>query len=119
MDKFEAINIPECKYCSSIARPNILMFGDRKWNEKRTNQQEQHYYSWISSVRSSGKKMVIIEIGAGTAIPTIQNERNRLTRINDNIKLIRINPRDYEVDLKVGVGIPFGGSDGLEKLLNT
>ena len=119
MDKFEAINIPECKYCSSIARPNILMFGDGKWNEKRTNQQERHYYSWISSVRSSGKKMVIIEIGAGSTIPTIKNEGDRLARTSDTIKLIRINPRDYEVDLKVGIGIPFGGYDGLKKLLNT
>ena len=118
MEKFEAINIPKCKFCSSIARPNILMFGDRRWNTKRTNEQERKYHSWISSIRNSGKKMVIIEIGAGTVIPTIRNEGNHLVGISNNIVLIRINPKDYEVDLKVGVAIPLGGLDGIKKLLN-
>jgi len=118
IDKFEAIDIQKCKYCSGIARPNILMFGDGKWNAKRTNEQEGKYHSWISSVKNSGKKMVIIEIGAGTAIPTIRNEGNHLTRMSDNINLIRINPKDYEADEKVGVGISLGGLDGIKAILN-
>ena len=28
MNKFEALDIPQCKNCGDIARPNILMFGD-------------------------------------------------------------------------------------------
>ena len=117
MEKFEAIDIPKCKNCGNVARPNILMFGDWDWNGDRSHKQEHNYYNWIKSVRSTDKKMVIIEIGAGTAIPTIRKEGNHLARISDNIKLVRINPKEYEVDLKVGVGIPFGGLEGITKIL--
>ncbi len=38
----EAINIPECKYCSSIARPNILMFflGESEMEKARISKKD-------------------------------------------------------------------------------
>jgi len=118
MDKFEAIDIPQCKYCKDIARPNILMFGDWSWNSSRTSKQEDRFNRWIKSVRKAEKKLAIIEIGAGTAIPTIRQEGNHLSRLSNTIKLIRINPRDYDVNKKNTYSIPFGGLEGLRKILS-
>lgn len=63
MDKFEAVDIPLCPYCKGIARPNILMFGDFKWNSRRTENQEHRFNRWIKIFRKPGEKLVIIEIG--------------------------------------------------------
>lgn len=117
MDKFEAIDIPLCKNCGDVARPNILMFWDTSWNANRTTQQDDRYYKWIKSVRESGKRLAIIEIGAGTAIPTIRQQGNHLAKMSEKIKLIRINPRDYDVDEENGLSIPLRGLDGLKKVL--
>ena len=35
-DNFQAKDpLPICPYCKSIARPNIMMFGDTNWNSTR------------------------------------------------------------------------------------
>jgi NAD-dependent SIR2 family protein deacetylase len=115
MDKFEAMNIPLCDNCGEVMRPNILMFGDWNWNSKRASKQEYHYNKWIKKNKS--KKLVIIEIGAGTDISTVQDEGNHLSKYYDGISLIRINPRDYAVDEKYGVGIECGGLEGLINIL--
>ena len=115
MDKFEAINIPLCEKCGEVARPNILMFGDWSWNGKRANKQEYNYMKWRKQNRN--KKIAIIEIGAGIAIPTIRKEGEHLAKSNKNIKLIRINPRDYELNEELGFSIALGGLDGLKNIL--
>ena len=117
MEKFEAIDIPQCKYCEDIARPNILMFGDWSWNRHRTNQQEYRFNTWLKSIQADNKKLAIIEIGAGTAIPTIRQEGEHISKRFSNSKLIRINPRDFKISNNVGYNIPFGGLKGLEKVL--
>ena len=117
MDNFEALDIPLCKNCGDIARPNILMFGDWSWNEDRTSKQEDSFNKWLRSIRKNKKKLLIIEIGVGTAIPTIREEGERIAKSYKRSKLVRINPRDYEVNVKVGYSIPFGGLEGLKKVL--
>jgi len=115
MDKFEAINIPLCEKCGEVTRPNILMFGDWNWNSKRASKQEYNYMKWRK--QNYNKKMAIIEIGAGVAIPTIRLEGEHLAKSNKNIKLIRINPRDYELNEELGFSIALGGLEGLKKIL--
>ena len=115
MNKFEATDIPLCPSCGDIARPNILMFLDGMWNTKRVNKQRALYNKWIKSVRT--KKVVIIEIGAGTSIPTVRNESNTLSRSLREATLIRINPRDFEISQNLGLSIPFGGLEGIKKVL--
>jgi len=117
MDKFEALDIPQCKYCGGIARPNILMFGDWSWNGDRTNKQEYKFNTWSKSIIANNKRLAIIELGAGTAIPTIRQEGEHLAKRFSNSKLIRINPRDFEVSDNIGYSIPFGALEGLEKVL--
>ena len=115
MEKFESITIPLCPRCKDIERPNILMFGDCKWNPKRTINQETRYEKWKRE--NKGKKLLVIELGAGTAISTVRSESENVSRYY-NGKLIRINPRDFKVDSNYGYFIPFGAIDGLKSILD-
>ncbi|MGB3752053.1 MAG: Sir2 family NAD-dependent protein deacetylase [Arcobacteraceae bacterium] len=115
MEKFDASNIPLCEKCGEVARPNILMFGDWHWNSKRAAKQEYDYNRWIK--RNRHKNLLIIEVGAGTAIPTIRLQGEHLAKYYNNTNLIRINPRDFEIDEKLGVSLALGGIDGIESIL--
>jgi len=116
MKKFEALNIPSCPKCGSVARPNILMFGDWGWNQKRTIEQDRRLYEFKADVYEKNYKLTIIEIGAGTHIPTVRYE-SESTAKELNGFVVRINPRDYEIDEKIGVGITLGGLAGLERVI--
>jgi len=117
MDEFKAIDIPQCKNCAGIARPNILMFGDWEWNGNRTREQKKKFSTWIKSIESDNKKLAIIEIGAGTVIPTIRYKGEDIVKNSTDCKLIRINPRDFKIEKRSGFSIPFGGLAGLKKVL--
>lgn len=114
MEKFESITIPLCPNCGDIARPNILMFSDRNWNDKRTSSQEARYNKWLKQNKS--KKLLVIELGAGIAISTVRRESENLAKYCHG-KLIRINPRDFQVDSNYGYSIPYGAKKGLETIL--
>ncbi len=86
--------IPRCPACKAAARPNILMFGDYSWLHQRTGRQESTFHSYLS--RNQTKKMVVIEIGAGSAIPTIRHLSENLGR-RQQCTVIRINPREAEI----------------------
>ena len=79
METFEALDIPLCKDCGDIARPNILMFNDWGWNEKRTDTQKNRYSAWLANIKKQNKKLAIIEIGAGTVILTIRDKGEYLS----------------------------------------
>jgi NAD-dependent SIR2 family protein deacetylase len=81
--------LPRCPTCGSLARPNILMFNDWGWVSDRTNAQESDYRAWLHAAR--GARLVVIECGAGSAVPTVRWQCQRL-----NGTLIRINPREPE-----------------------
>ncbi len=81
--------LPCCPRCGGLARPNVLMFGDAEWLEHRTLEQHARYQAWLKQIR--GSRLVVIEIGAGTAVPTV-----RLECETAGGTLIRINP--YEAD---------------------
>jgi NAD-dependent SIR2 family protein deacetylase len=74
-----AAHIPQCRYCGGTARPNILMFGDYAWNENRTARQEEKFSDFLQAHHL--ERLVVIEIGAGTAIPTIRNLSERLGKL--------------------------------------
>ncbi len=116
MDVFEAQTIPHCPQCDEVARPNILMFGDWKWDSKRSNAQSAKLDAFKQKVEENRQKIVIIEIGAGTHIPTVRYEsEHTATELNGFV--VRINPRDYEIEEQYGVGIALGGLAGLREVL--
>jgi NAD-dependent SIR2 family protein deacetylase len=99
--------LPRCPHCSAVARPNILMFGDYNWIDTRARQQMTRFESWFPDVRVP----VVIELGAGRAIPTVRNFSER-----HGPRVIRINPRDYAINPRYGVGIAGNALDVLERL---
>ena len=116
MKKFEATKIPFCMDCDFVARPNILMFNDWNWNDNKTVNQERKYAKWLKTIQKSNKKLAIIEIGAGIAIPTVRNEGEKLATTLKNARLIRINPKEYEIDHTLGFSIPMGGLEGINEI---
>lgn len=85
--------LPRCRRCDEIARPNILMFGDWGWDSRRTVGQERRYARWREAL--SPDQVVVIEIGAGTAIPTVRSVSERWQAAGAT--LVRINPREFTV----------------------
>jgi len=114
MKNFKALNLIKCKNCQKLARPNILMFDDFDWNNTRANKQNAKYNKWLK--QNKNKRIAIIEIGAGKAIPTIRAEGSQLSYKYSNIQLIRINPRDFNVDGD-DISIALGGLEGIQEIL--
>lgn len=110
-DTMRAKNIPKCIHCKGIARPNILMFGDYGWIPDRSDRQEMNFNDFLNSVKND--KIVILEIGAGTAIPTIRNIGERISSRYDGY-LIRINVREPYIPSFIGAK----GSSFSENALN-
>ena len=103
-------DLPECHNCGAVSRPNILMFGDYEWVPRRTGAQEQRYKQWLYSL--SDEPLVAIELGAGTAVPTVRWECESRADV-----LIRINPRDFEVhDATSQIAIPLTALDALTRI---
>jgi NAD-dependent SIR2 family protein deacetylase len=98
---------PYCPHCGEVARPNILMFGDWGWIDYRTEIQESAMSAWLKKV----KRLVVIEIGAGTDIPTVRSKSE-----NVGGTLIRINPRESGSDYAKTISIPLGGLEALQKI---
>ncbi len=102
-------HIPRCVNCAGVARPNILMFGDWSWLSDRTRRQEHNFDEFLTDTR--GFPLVVVEMGAGTAIPTIRALGERLGRQTGGT-LVRINPREPQVGAP-HVSLPCGALEGL------
>ncbi|WP_303723085.1 Sir2 family NAD-dependent protein deacetylase [Malonomonas rubra] len=108
---------PKCPNCKRVARPNILMFGDYSWLHQRTAAQEDNFDAFLQ--QNQNGQMVIVEMGAGSAIPTIRNLSERLGR-QQQTKVLRINPREPQV-CAPHLSFPCGAVSALQeidKLLN-
>lgn len=83
---------PACPSCGAVARPSILMFGDRGWSQWRARAQETRLRRWLEGVR----RLVVVEVGAGTAVPSVRHF-SHAALIDHDAFLIRINPREPNV----------------------
>ena len=108
--------LPECPMCGGLARPNVLMFGDWGWDGARSDDQEARYRQWLSE--RTDARLVILEFGAGTAVPTVRMESERLAHLG-NATLVRVNPREPGIpdSVREGFGLPMGALEATEKLL--
>ncbi|MDQ8031956.1 MAG: Sir2 family NAD-dependent protein deacetylase [Bordetella sp.] len=80
---------PRCPRCGALARPNVLMFGDYDWLGTRTDAQFDALEPWLGAAR----ELVVIEIGAGTAVATARAFTQRVARAC-GAAVIRINRDD-------------------------
>lgn len=100
--------LPLCPHCGAVARPAILMFGDWQWNARRYEAQKARLDEWLAAVR----RLVIIEIGAGTAIPSVRH----FGEFQEGF-LIRINPAEADLpDGQRGISLSMGGLQGLSQI---
>lgn len=111
LDALEARGeLPTCPKCGALARPNILMFNDGDWVADVVREQSRRFDAWLAGVR--GRRLVVLEIGAGTALPTIRRMGERIAQ-RPLTTLVRINPEEREGDDSTLV-LPLGGLQALE-----
>jgi NAD-dependent SIR2 family protein deacetylase len=103
--------LPTCPQCKGLLRPSILMFGDGGWDESRSVAQQGRLETWLGQIR--GGKIVVVECGAGTAIPTVRHFSESLAR--SGATLIRINVREPEVP-SGQIGLPMGALEALRAI---
>jgi NAD-dependent SIR2 family protein deacetylase len=103
-----AARIPRCPACGAVARPNILMFGDYGWVADRTYDQRSRFDAFAAGHLDDGT--VVIEMGAGTSIPTIRHASERLGGRGGLV--VRINPREPQIDA-AHVSMATGALEGL------
>ena len=112
-DSFRAVSsVPECPRCGELARPNVLMFNDWHWVPHRSSAQERRLEAWIDEAKNS--RLVIIELGAGSAVPTVRITSERVARSLD-ATLVRINPREPKAPYGQ-MSLPLGALEALEAI---
>jgi hypothetical protein len=102
-------SVPHCSACRRPARPSVVMFGDSDALVLSLAQRRrQRYQEWEAAVehqverREGAYRVVVLEIGCGTRVPSISNEALCVHRDINAISsrfgatpaatLIRINP---------------------------
>lgn len=99
--------LPQCPHCGGLARPNILMFGDWDWIDDRTLGQQSRLRNWLGNT----SRRVVIELGAGTAIPTV-----RWFGQQAQAPMIRINCRESAVSHSRDIGLALGALEALSEI---
>jgi NAD-dependent SIR2 family protein deacetylase len=103
--------LPRCPTCGGMARPNILMFNDSDWQEERENKQAARMENWLSTI----SRPVVVEIGAGTAIPSVRRFSHRIIHEFGG-RLVRINPREFTVPTSLDIGLGSGSMQALSEI---
>ena len=113
MDSFRAVSgLPKCPNCGAVARPNVLMFGDWHWIPGRTSKQEQRFSDWLA--KAAGPKLVVVELGAGSAVPTVRMTSEQIAA-RSGATLIRVNPREPQVR-HGNIGLAMDALEALEAI---
>lgn len=102
---------PTCPYCGGLARPNVVMFNDWDWLEQREELQAARMEGWLSSI----SRPVVVEIGAGSAIPSVRHFSHRMIHEFGG-RLVRINPREFSVPTSFDIGLPSGAAHALAEI---
>lgn len=109
--------LPQCPECGMLARPNVLMFNDHGWDSARANVQQERLEAFCAEHAVGGRfgGFVVVEIGAGEAVPTVRHFSEQL--LQAKASLVRINLRESDVPRSPrAIGLPMGGLAALERL---
>jgi hypothetical protein len=90
------------------------MFGDWSWLDERTRAQQERFRLWVEGLEESRARFVVVELGAGTAVPTVRLTSERLTAKLRGT-LIRFNCREAIVP-DHAIGIALSALKGVERL---
>jgi len=105
--------LPRCPDCGEVSRPNILMFGDWSWLPDRTRTQEHAFDQFLAN--NADRRIAVIEMGAGSAIPTIRATSERIGWNVEHATVIRINPCESEIKAP-HISMPCGALEGLQNI---
>jgi NAD-dependent SIR2 family protein deacetylase len=106
--------LPRCDDCRGVARPNVLMFSDALWLDGRTAERYVEYDDWVRSLNTRRARLAIVEVGAGSAVPTVRAESQRLARLL-GAPLVRINPHEDHGPSGT-IPIPLAAATALEQI---
>ena len=112
-ESMRSLAIPKCPHCGRVSRPNILMFGDWSWLPDRTDAQRERFAQFME--QHHDQRIAVIEMGAGSAIPTIRATSERLGWHHQQATVIRINPREPEIK-PPHISLPCGALEGLSRI---
>ena len=93
--------LPRCRRCGGLARPNILMFGDLSFIPDAADAGEGDLAAFVAVLAARGRRLAVVELGAGKAIPTVRLRAERIARAAGG-QLIRINPDGAAAGLRAG-----------------
>ncbi len=105
--------LPQCPHCGGVARPNLLLFDDWDWLYAPYAAQEARLVAWEAAVERARARLAVIELGAGSAIPTVRRFSQRCQRLGAS--LVRINPREFGGAVGT-IGIDSGALDALTQI---
>lgn len=105
--------LPVCEYCGKSCRPNVLMFGDWTWLSQRAEAQKRAMDAFLAE--NAERRVVVIEMGAGAAIPTIRAKSERFGNELRHATVIRINPREPKIH-EPGISIAGRALEGLKQI---
>ena len=86
--------LPECT-CGQLLRPHVLMFGDRSFNHDMNVVASHRWKSFSESIVSSDN-LVVIEIGVGSTVTTVEDMTWQLSHKVHTV--IQINPKKPSPD---------------------
>ncbi len=115
LNTMRAQHIPQCPRCAAVARPNILMFGDFSWISERSDQQSYRFNHFLYEHRH--ENLVVVEIGAGTGVPTIRRMSEHLGA-RRNTTVVRVNLREPQIQFP-HISVPCGGLKALRGIDET
>jgi NAD-dependent SIR2 family protein deacetylase len=104
--------VPACPRCRAPSRPNILMFGDFAWLPERTQAQGRRLEAFLE--RLGDAPLVIVELGAGTAIPSIRRRTEALGG-RPGALAVRVNPREPDIG-RPHLSLACGALEGLRAI---
>jgi len=93
LETMRSRQVPRCPSCRAVSRPNILMFGDWSWLDGRTAAQRGRFEEFLQECR--GRRLLVLELGAGTSVPTIRHLTEALGR--GDAAVVRVNPREADI----------------------
>eukprot|EP01096_Ripella_sp_DP13-Kostka_P009529 TRINITY_DN3663_c0_g1_i1.p1 TRINITY_DN3663_c0_g1~~TRINITY_DN3663_c0_g1_i1.p1 ORF type:complete len:286 (+),score=98.85 TRINITY_DN3663_c0_g1_i1:41-898(+) len=108
--------LPKCPGCRGTARPNVMMFSDFGVQEDRIDGQYDNFFKWRKSVQDPKRNLVVVEIGAGVAVPTVRLTSEGFCRTT-GAKLIRVNPEHPNVPFGIEhISLTLGALDFCQQI---
>lgn len=109
--------IPKCPRCGG--KMFLLLRVDDSFLQSALEGGRAVYNKWLSGVldrvKHDGKKLAILEVGAGFNTPGVIRMPNERLAYTDGVQLIRVNPEYPEMPFQShGVGVPEDANAVLE-----